>query len=40
MDTADKWATLEEASAGTFLLGDLNASIGPNASGGCHNIQN
>ena len=40
METADEWSALEEASAETFLLGDLNASIGPNAHGGCHNIQN
>ena len=39
MATADAWSSLEEAHAGTFLLGDLNASIGVNASGGCHNIQ-
>ena len=37
--TADAWSALEEASAGTFLLGALNASIGANTSGGCHNIQ-
>ncbi len=39
MLTADTWSALEEASAGTFLLGDLNASIGLNTTGGCHNIQ-
>ena len=39
MSTADAWSSLAEASAGTFLLGDLNASLGPNAHGGCHNIQ-
>ncbi len=36
---ADKWSALEEASAGTFLMGDLNSSVIPNGRGGCHNIQ-
>ena len=38
MAVADQWSTLEEAQAGTFLLGDLNASIGSTTTGGCHNI--
>ncbi len=40
MDIADKWSTLDEAHAGTFLLGDLNASLGTSTHGGCHNIRN
>ena len=39
MATADAWSSLPEAAAGTFLLGDLNASIGTRTIGGCHNIQ-
>ena len=37
MDTANIWSSSAEASAGTFLLGDLNSSLG-HSTGGCHNI--